>query len=356
MISVQQLLVEHAEKYPKMQPCDAVKLLYQRVFGGGHLVTSESASLDYIRQEYAGIDHSICPKTEILGQTARIYLNGIHSEERLRLLSQVFCASSHQFCKDWESADDTVKRTWEGTLEDLRKTAELNLLPFDLHALEEYLKLYKASAYPPVRHSEIYRENYHPAYRVIDSRYVRLLDVLQEIEKLRRLHKKLVIAIDGRCASGKTTAAQLISQIYPAETIHMDDFFLPGEMRTPERMEEVGGNLHRERFIEEVLPNLRAGSFSHRVFQCSTFTYAQKPRHIQNVPVIICEGSYALHPSFGKYYDLAIFSDADEEEQLDRIRKRDGEFMLSRFRKEWIPMEERYFTEYRIREKCDFIL
>ena len=38
----------------------------------------------------------------------------------------------------------------------------------------------------------------------------------------------------------------------------MDDFFLPPALRTPERRSEPGGNVHYERFLTEVLPNLRS--------------------------------------------------------------------------------------------------
>lgn len=38
--------------------------------------------------------------------------------------------------------------------------------------------------------------------------------------------------------------------------IHMDDFFLPLEMRTPQRLQQPGGNVHYERFLETVLKPL----------------------------------------------------------------------------------------------------
>ena len=34
----------------------------------------------------------------------------------------------------------------------------------------------------------------------------------------------VILAIDGRCGSGKTTLAGMIAQRYRAEVIHMDDF------------------------------------------------------------------------------------------------------------------------------------
>ena len=39
-------------------------------------------------------------------------------------------------------------------------------------ALEEYLREYEALGFPPVSHSEIYRQCYRPAYRVLQARFL----------------------------------------------------------------------------------------------------------------------------------------------------------------------------------------
>ena len=70
-----------------------------------------------------------------------------------------------------------------------------------------------------------------------------------------------VIAIDGRAASGKTTLAAALAAETGGTVVHMDDFFLPAELRTPQRLAAPGGNVHAERFAEEVLPFLRQGIF-----------------------------------------------------------------------------------------------
>jgi hypothetical protein len=44
--------MEHAKKYPMMQPTDAVKLIYQNEFGGGHLIKDETACINYLFHEY----------------------------------------------------------------------------------------------------------------------------------------------------------------------------------------------------------------------------------------------------------------------------------------------------------------
>lgn len=65
------------------------------------------------------------------------------------------------------------------------------------------------------------------------------------------------------------------------------------------------------------------------------------------------EGSYSHHPKFGTYADLFVFSDVHTEEQLRRIRLRNGEEKAQMFAKKWIPMEERYFTTFGIKTHAD---
>ena len=62
-----------------------------------------------------------------------------------------------------------------------------------------------------------------------------------------------MIAIDGKCASGKTTLAYYIQSIYECNLFHMDDFFLREEQKSEERVREIGGNIDYERFKVEVI-------------------------------------------------------------------------------------------------------
>ncbi len=342
-----------------MQPTDAVKLIYQATFGGGHLIKSQAAVLENLRAEYSSVSHeNMKLHTESLGETSRIYLDSELSEDDLSLIAKVFCASAKHYSVGYGSADEETKSKFHKHLELLRELCRDGKFMFSLTELDEYLSAYSSAKYPPVSHSEAYRNAYKPAYRVINSRYVRLIEILKAIsEAIKTTNERIVVAIDGKCASGKTTAAELICEIFGGEIIHMDDFFLPPSMRTSERLSEIGGNLHRERFIQEVIPNLKNNvSFSYRIFDCSKMSYSDTPRQIPQSRLLICEGSYSLHPLFEKYYDIAVFSDIDSDEQIRRIRARDGEYMLTRFINEWIPMENSYFDTFKIKEKCYFTI
>ena len=104
----------------------------------------------------------------------------------------------------------------------------------------------------------------------------------------------LVLAIDGRCAAGKTTLAAHLAELCDCNVIHMDHFFLCSKQNTMERLQQAGGNMDYVRFCEEILIPLHEGR---------KFSYGE-----------------------------------------------DGVLM---FQERWIPMENTYFHSFRIQEKCD---
>ena len=166
--------------------------------------------------------------------------------------------------------------------------------------------------------------------------------VKRHIDRLLNRRESVVVAIDGKCTSGKTTLAAQLADAYDCNVFHMDDFFLRPEQRTPERFAEIGGNVDYERFAEEILTPLKTGEpFSYRPFDCSTFTLAQ-PVSVQPKKLTIIEGTYSHHPYFGAPYDLKILLTVTEDLQRQRVLERPA-FLHSRFFESWIPMENRYF-------------
>ena len=176
-----------------------------------------------------------------------------------------------------------------------------------------------------------------------------------QIDELLAAKDTVIVAIDGKCTSGKTTLASKLAEIYDCNVFHMDDFFLRPEQRTPERFAEVGGNVDYERFREEVLLPLKARkSFSYRPFDCITLTLAA-PVAVTPKKLNIVEGTYCHHPYFGNPYDLKILLTLDEETQRQRILERPS-FLHKRFFEEWIPMENQYFEVFGISDQSEIIL
>ncbi len=178
---------------------------------------------------------------------------------------------------------------------------------------------------------------------------------LIEINKIMQIKEHVLIAIDGRCASGKTTLAENLRKELSCNLFHMDDFFLRPEQRTPERYSEPGGNVDRERFSEEVLEPLLTGMpFSYRPFDCRSMSLGDPVRVIPSA-VEIVEGTYSCHPDLRESFDLRIFITTAPEKQLARLTVRNSAD-LETFRRKWIPLEECYFSAFSVEKHCELVL
>ena len=160
MEELRAILVTHAKRYPLMQPRDAVKLIYQNEFGGGHLIRDEEACLNYLRREYADLEKDpTAPMYEDIGNgIVRVNLAAVKPED-LEQLGQDFIASA---AKHKGTLDSFLNK-----LEVLQTLTTEGVFAFDLDALNAYLSEYKAAGYLAVSHSEQYRQAYKPSYRVI---------------------------------------------------------------------------------------------------------------------------------------------------------------------------------------------
>lgn len=160
MEELRAILIAHAKRYPLMQPTDAVKLIYQNEFGGGHLIRDEEACLNYLRREYADLEKDqTAPLCEDIGNgIVRVNLTAL-KEEDLAQLGKAFVDSA---AKHKGTLDSFLNK-----LEVLRTLTAEGVFAFDLDALNSYLSEYEAAGYPAVSHSEQYRQAYKPAYRIL---------------------------------------------------------------------------------------------------------------------------------------------------------------------------------------------
>lgn len=177
-------------------------------------------------------------------------------------------------------------------------------------------------------------------------------ELIKTIKDRKKDIKPFMIAIDGRCTSGKSSLALRLAEEFHASVVHMDDFFLRMSQRTIERYHEPGGNVDRER-VKEVLESLSKGEDAHyQPFDCTTFELGEEGI-LPCTDVIIVEGSYSLHPELQKYYHYRIFLTIPPEKQLQRVKERDGIEKLEMFEKKWIPLEELYFNTFHVEEICE---
>ncbi len=184
----------------------------------------------------------------------------------------------------------------------------------------------------------------------------RILEYIEAYEAVPE-GRPLIVALDGRCASGKTSVSAELQEARGYCIFHMDDFYLRPEQRTPDRFSVPGANVDHERFLSEILIPLKngAGRIIYRAYDCRSGSF-REPAAIVPGSVVLIEGSYSCHPSLRDYYDLHFFLTVSKAEQEKRIFLRNGSKGLDVFKTRWIPLEEEYFEAYRVPEQCDLLI
>ena len=323
---------EYFELYTLGTMQDFVKYLYQATLGSAHLVSNQEANYQYLVKEYSEIQkdsHHILFE-EISEELVRVHLEAI---------PQDYLAYYHYFFMLSVDIEEDKQELIDALV-------NVKDIPFVKEEWNMYIKEYIDSGCPVMRHSEVFREHYHPHYRLMKKQYIPYIQLLD---------KEGILAIEGNSASGKSTLASLLSKAKNLPVISMDEFFLQPHQRTKERFAEIGGNVDYERFNQEVINKLNEQTITYQVFDCSCMQLTST-KTIDISKGLIVEGCYSHHPYFKEYMDYKVFLSIDRETQVSRIRKRNGEVMLQRFVNEWIPKEDVYFETYNIKEESDIIL
>ncbi len=340
-------ILRQQQLHPAMEVQDMVKLCYQGAWGPAHLLTSLDQAEKYFQREYSAAPVGSGELCEAISDRyCRINLGAWKKMELPpQWLFNLFAASAGD-----NDRDSSLLLEYLETAERLVMEGKTPLKPGQW---KRYLADYRASGMPAVHHSSGYRQAEQPSYRLVSCQAARLIPVLLKLREIMDDRSMYIVAIDGRAASGKSTSAELLKAALQGQVIHMDDFFLPKELRTDERLAQPGGNIHYERFAAQVLQSIgQPGELTYDKFDCGIMDYVGQV----TVPAsrfIIVEGAYSCHPCFGDYADLTVFSDVTEDEQARRIISRNGEKMAEMFKNRWIPMEEKYFSAFDIINRAD---
>ena len=114
--------------------------------------------------------------------------------------------------------------------------------------------------------------------------------------------RPLVLALDGRCGSGKTTLANGLAAQFPGCTLlRTDDFYLPPARRSPDWAHTPCANMDLTRLRDEALRPAYAGqTVDYRAYSCREGAYLP-PAQLPAQPLVILEGSYSHHPLLRPY-------------------------------------------------------
>jgi len=159
-----ELIKAHLVLYPRMQPEDVYKLVYQGSMGSGHLGNDTTQIAYYLNDESNSIESSV--DESLIEQIApdssyiRINLKRFKSENRDPMLLVRIIAQSANIPKQTKSR---LVRLWSNVCREV----ESGTIPLNKTAFQHFDQFVKKSDYPVVHHSPEYIQAYQPAYRVV---------------------------------------------------------------------------------------------------------------------------------------------------------------------------------------------
>ena len=204
---IRDFLRAHCARYPELALQDVFKALYQSAFGCEHLIADPSAAADYIRAEAARSGDRISELVELLGgDYCRVHLGILQDGLSAETFARLFALSArHEECG---------REKLEAMLTALQTMADAGELPFSAQETAEAVERWRKDGFPPLHHSEIFRQNYAPAYRVLRRDFARALPLFARIDRLAAERSRVLVAIEGGSASGKTTLGELLQNVY----------------------------------------------------------------------------------------------------------------------------------------------
>ncbi len=167
MKELKNIIIAHSKRYPDILPCDAVKLIYQNEFGGGHLIKNPQESLERLKREFIIVtgDDSVPLLEDIGNGLSRLNLQAVDINKlSLEQINRIFVKSS--------ACHVGSKERFIEKLNILKECFYEFNFSFSYEELLNYLEDYKLADYKMVSHSKEYSLKYNPHYRVIKKDFI----------------------------------------------------------------------------------------------------------------------------------------------------------------------------------------
>lgn len=158
------ILLEHSKRYPRLAIDDLYKLIHQAAMGSEHALGDAGRARDRLREEIGslvpGPDEPLLDPISPDGKIVRIHLrpfsgSNLDEEELLRAFlqtPQVFAPSTDRLL-DYAGC--------------ARRLAKGGRLAFDADEVSGYFQELREGGFPAAHHSQVFRDAYRPAYRVV---------------------------------------------------------------------------------------------------------------------------------------------------------------------------------------------
>lgn len=319
----------HTHKYPMMTTKDIVKLIYQSYFGPGHFIPS----LEFVKKYY---EEEINSMENIENENLYEHIGNDFVRVNINIYNKLF------------NDNKLIEYFYKSSLKDYNKQSIINKFKNELININNdgFLNTYN---YESTHHSDVYNKLYKPHYRVINTSFITLEMRVKQLQNyIDSLNDFTILALEGKCGSGKTTICNLLQNV---TIIDVDDFFLKAELKTKERLNEIGGNIDYELY-EQCLKMIKPTStITYKTFDCHTQKYFNKTVTIKNKVLLV--GVYSYHQKVRSYINKLCYLIVNDNVQLELLKNRNN---YDRFVKEWIPLENIYYQSYDFIGNADLII
>ena len=162
-MTFQECLQQHIQLHPLLEAQDIIKFCFQAAFGAEHILMDLKAAEKYFFNEFTNTKEAdILLYEELNERYCRVNIaawkkKGLDPE----VLFQYFIQEAGQ--NNTASDEDMLKLLY--TVSDIMKGMNCSVAE---KSWNEAMTQYLQSGIHPVHHSDRYRQNYSPAYRVID--------------------------------------------------------------------------------------------------------------------------------------------------------------------------------------------
>lgn len=160
----------------------------------------------------------------------------------------------------------------------------------------------------------------------------------------RRSSYGRIIAIDGPAGAGKTTLAGKLKNAFSelqVDVIHMDDLYDGWE-------NALTANLTKILEFGIAKPVFEGKSYEYRKYDWLSAGYGELQRY-KHPELLILEGVGSGQKSVRKYLDQLIWIDIDAEAGLNRVLRRDGDYIENHMRI-WQMRESDHFQRENTRD------
>ena len=159
-----ELVTYHLELYPYMELQDVYKLLHQSVMGPAHILQNEALSYSYLKNEFERIwedyETELYVDVSLEHELVRLNIPAYRNPGTAETLFEMLLETAKQITPDkkrliayWQNLGSLIRHKSFGQ--------------FTLKQWKELDEKLSDADFPPISHSDTYKELYKPSYRIV---------------------------------------------------------------------------------------------------------------------------------------------------------------------------------------------